>query len=623
MEAVQALVARRAERTSGRCGLALEDVVEACLDRGLIGARDAQRALARRRPSGPGARRPHPPTDPVEIFVALGLSPPGGSASLGLDQVVDALAAHLGLPRAHIDPVRLNPDAIVSALPSAFAAKHAVLVLNPGADPVPVAVADPFDVAALDTVARRLGKPVAVQLAPRAEILKLIREIYGFHSSVAAAERDLGRGPDLQNLEQLFRMGPDGDPDAAEGHVVRAVDHLLRYALDQRASDIHIEPKRERSLVRLRIDGVLHTVHTFSRRVHPALLSRLKTLARLDIAEKRLPQDGRIKTEYGGREIELRVSCMPVAFGEKAVLRIFDPTVIERDLPEMGLTGDDLAAVEGFLSRPHGLLLVTGPTGSGKTTTLYAALRRLATAERNVSTVEDPIENVCERFNQLAVQPQIGLTFAAALRTLLRQDPDVIMVGEIRDPETAKMAVQAALTGHLVLSTLHTNDAPGGVGRLLDMGVEPYLLASTLLGIVAQRLVRTPCPHCAEESAADPGEARALGLEPGTRILRGAGCPRCRRTGHLGRTGLFEILRVGPELAEAIHLARPTAHLRALARAAGMRSLREAGVEAVRDGRTTPGEVLAVTPAEDRAVVLHATGNERCNTDGMRVHGSA
>jgi general secretion pathway protein E len=346
---------------------------------------------------------------------------------------------------------------------------------------------------------------------------------------------------------------------------------------------------------------VLHTVHTFSRRVHSALVSRIKTLARMDIAEKRLPQDGRIKTEYSGQAVELRVSTLPVAFGEKAVMRIFDPSLTEKDLGDLGLDGSDLLAVEEILTRPHGLFLVTGPTGSGKTTTLYSALKRLATGERNISTIEDPIENVCEEFNQVGVQTQVGLSFASALRTLLRQDPDVIMVGEIRDAETAGMAVQAALTGHLVLSTLHTNDAPSAVGRLLDMGVEPYLLASTLLGVAAQRLVRTPCPHCCTEGEVDLPEAEVLGLPPGTPYLRGEGCPKCRRTGYRGRTSVFELLQRSSEISEAIHERRPTPWIRRIARAQGMRTLREAGAEKVLQGQTTPREILAVCPPDEEA----------------------
>jgi general secretion pathway protein E len=580
-------------------GLCLDDVLDACEARGLVVAKQA-RALWGRRTSAAGRGRAPGVVDPVECLLSLSLAPPGRPGSpLEVDEVLEALAGHLGVPRVHVDPVRLDADAIVRALPRAFAQKHAVLVLDPAADPVPVVVADPLDVTALDGVRQRLGRSLSVCLAARAEILQLIRDIYGFKNSVTAAERDLDQLPDLQNLEQFFRMRSESEVEAADGHIVRAVDHLLRYALDQRASDIHVEPKREHSLVRLRIDGVLHTVHTFSRRVHSALVSRLKTLARMDIAEKRLPQDGRIKTEYAGKAVELRVSTLPVAFGEKIVLRIFDPTLLDKDLGELGLEGEDLAVMESLLSRPHGLLLVTGPTGSGKTTTLYAALKRLATSERNVSTVEDPIENVCEEFNQVGVLPQVGLTFAGALRTLLRQDPDVIMVGEIRDPETASMAVQAALTGHLVLSTLHTNDAPGAVDRLLDMGVEPYLLASTLLGVAAQRLVRRPCPHCGGPGAIELAEAGALGLPASARVVTGRGCPKCRRTGHLGRTTVFQLLRVTPEVATAVHDRVPAAALRALARGQGMRTLREAGAEKVTLGLTTPREVLACTPLDD------------------------
>jgi len=616
LSAVENLALRRRQSPGSGQRLTFEHVLTACQAAGLLDEaalrflrenQPRQAALHRRRQGN------SPSPDPVQWLLQAEFTPAGADGPLQLDPVLDALAEHLGVPRAHIDPVRLDADAIVRALPRAFSHKHAVLVLDPKTVPAPVAAADPFDVAALDTVRQRLGREIAVQLAGRDELLHLIHEIYGFKTSVAAAERDLNQLPDLQNLEQFFRMRPEGEVDSSDSHIVRAVDHLLRYALDQRASDIHIEPKRERSVVRLRIDGVLHSVHSFSRRVHSALVSRLKTLARMDISEKRLPQDGRIKTEYHDKGVELRVSTLPVAFGEKIVMRIFDPNVLALDLPDLGLLGNDLAAMEGFLARPHGIVLVTGPTGSGKTTSLYAAMKRLATGERNLSTVEDPIENLCDDFNQVGVHPQIGLTFASALRTLLRQDPDVIMVGEIRDAETAKMAVQAALTGHLVLSTVHTNDAAGAVGRLLDMGVEPFLLASSLLGIVAQRLVRTPCPHCAAEQPGDPAELQALHLPADTNVLTGAGCPRCRRTGYLGRTGLYEILRVTPEVAEAIYQTRPTQHLRALARRHGMRTLREAGAATVLGGRSTPREVLAVTPPDEDG------GHEPCTTSPQPV----
>ncbi|MBI5445181.1 MAG: Flp pilus assembly complex ATPase component TadA [Deltaproteobacteria bacterium] len=593
-----AVLARKGASPAGR-RLGLEDVAEACEACGLITAR--QLRAVRDREASRDLRVHHAASDadPVDLLLSLGITPSGRSRPLDADEVLEAVARQLGVPRVHIDPVRLDTEAVVAALPRAFAQKHAVLVLDPKADLVPVAAADPTDVVALETVRQRIGKPVLVHLAGRSEILRIIREIYGFKNSVAAAERDLDQLPDLQNLEQFFRMRAEGESDGADGHVVRAVDHLLRYALDQRASDIHIEPKRDRSIVRLRIDGILHPAHTFSRRVHSAVISRLKTLARMDIAEKRLPQDGRIKTEHGGKAVEVRVSTLPVAFGEKVVLRIFDPTLLEKGLADLGIEDEELALFEGFLARPHGLLLVTGPTGSGKTTTLYAALKRLATGERNVSTVEDPIENICEEFNQVGVQPQLGLSFASVLRTLLRQDPDVIMVGEIRDAETAKMAVQAALTGHLVLSTLHTNDAPGAVARLLDMTVEPYLLATTLIGVVAQRLVRTPCPYCVRSKPEDESELEALGLTSGASLVSGAGCPKCRLTGYLGRTGIHQVLRVSPDVAAAIHEARPAEWILSIGRNEGMRTLREAGISKALRGVTDLREVLAQAPPDE------------------------
>jgi len=531
--------------------------------------------------------------DPITVLLSLGFEPPERAGRpLEAEEVVEAVAAELGVPTVHIDPLQLDAELIVKALPRAFAISHAVLVLDTKKNPIPVAVANPLDFVALDTVRNRLGKEIAPHMAPCADIVRLIREIYGFKTSVAEAEKDLNQLPDIQNLEQFFSMRSDKELDVTDSHIVRAVDHLLRYAFDQRASDIHIEPKREKCIVRLRIDGVLHVVHTFSRRVHNAIISRVKTLARMDISEKRLPQDGRIKTLYNDKPTELRVSTLPVAYGEKAVMRIFDPQLLEKDLTDLGLMGRDLDTVEAFLDRPHGIFLVTGPTGSGKTTTLYSALKRLATDELNVSTVEDPIENVNPEFNQVGVQHSIGLSFAHALRTLLRQDPDVIMVGEIRDAETAKMAIQAALTGHLVLSTLHTNDAPGAVNRLIDMGVEPFLLASSLLGTMAQRLVRVPCPHCAELRAIEPAEAAALSISDSTMVKEGTGCHRCRNTGFIGRTGIFEIMPVTDEVAGAIHDCRPTAVIAKLAAEAGMRNLLEAGADKVIRGMTTPREVL-------------------------------
>lgn len=576
--------------------LTMETVAQALLGAGLLTKKQVRFAIERRSIQEiklAAYKSQAEAKDPITVLLSLNLDrheKPG--QPLEPEEVVEAVANLLGVAQVHIDPLRLDAEAIVKALPKAFAINYAVLVLDPGADPVPVAISNPLDFQALDIVRNRLGKRIEPLMAPCSEIVRLIREIYGFKTSVAQAEKDLNQLPDIQNLEQFFSMRSDAEFDLGDSHIVRAVDHLLRYALDQRASDIHIEPKRDKCIVRLRIDGVLHTVHNFSRRVHSAIISRIKTLARMDISEKRLPQDGRIKTQYNELSIEIRVSTLPVAFGEKAVLRVFDPALLEKDLSELGLRGNDLTLVEGFLERPHGIFLVTGPTGSGKTTTLYSALKRLSTETLNISTVEDPIENLIPEFNQVGVHHGIGLTFAQALRTLLRQDPDVIMVGEIRDAETAKMAIQAALTGHLVLSTLHTNDAPGSIGRLIDMEVEPYLLSSTLLGIMAQRLVRVPCPHCAELLPIPEPEALALKLPKETRITVGAGCPRCRRTGYLGRTGIFEILPINSEIADAIHRRAAIAEIETLGRKFGMRSLLEAGAEKVALGMTTPREVL-------------------------------
>ncbi len=574
----------------------IQQVVTACFNRGLLNKKQARYAIERapmQEAKLSNKMTPVEAKDPLTQLIAMALEPPDRAGRpIEPEEVIDAVAELLGVETIHIDPLKLDSGDIVRALPRAFALSHAILVLNPKDELVTVAAANPLDVVAVDTVRNRLAKPIEVKIALASEIVRLIREIYGFKTSVAAAEKDLSQLPDIQNLEQFFSMRSGAELDASDSHIVKAVDHLLGYALDQRASDIHIEPKSEIAKVRLRIDGVLHTVHTFSRGVHSAIVSRLKTLARMDISEKRMPQDGRIKTEYDGKRVELRVSTLPVAFGEKIVMRIFDPLLLEKDLPDLGLVGNDLTLIEKFMERPHGIFLVTGPTGSGKTTTLYAALKRLATEARNVSTVEDPIENIRPELNQVGVQPLVGLTFASALRTLLRQDPDVIMIGEIRDSETAKMAIQAALTGHLVLSTLHTNDAPGAVGRMLDMGVEPFLLASTLLGSMAQRLVRTPCPYCAIQTRINPYEAKALGLDPETLITEGEGCHRCRRTGYIGRTGIFEILPVTKEVSEAIHKARPSNIIADLGKSAGMLTLQESGAIKVKAGITTPREVL-------------------------------
>jgi general secretion pathway protein E len=417
-------------------------------------------------------------------------------------------------------------------------------------------------------------------------------------------QSDRPAGASVQNLEQLTELGRKGQLDADDQHIVSIVDWLLQYAFDQRASDIHIEPRREQCSVRFRIDGVLHYVYEIPAPLMAAVASRIKILGRMDVAEKRRPQDGRIKTRTPeGREIELRLSTMPTAFGEKLVLRIFNPDVLVQDMHALGLSRQDGAVWQDMIHQSYGIVLVTGPTGSGKTTTLYSTLKQLATDDVNVSTIEDPIELVEPSFNQMQVQHGIGVDFASGVRTLLRQDPDIIMVGEIRDRETAEMAAQAALTGHLVLSTLHTNDAPSALTRLVELGTPPYLISGTLLGVMAQRLVRTLCPHCREPAEPDAEEWSRM-VQPFTskvpeRINRPVGCLECRNTGFLGRTGLYELLRMSPAVRNLIGPECDTAEIRRLGLREQMRPLRLAGARKVAAGETTMAEVMRVTPSPE------------------------
>ncbi|HTG01932.1 MAG TPA: GspE/PulE family protein, partial [Nitrospirota bacterium] len=492
----------------------------------------------------------------IEVAASLNLEQPGAAGqTLTEDIITAAVAAHAGLPFRKIDPLKLNPEIITQILPRAFARRSITVPLDRENDTLTLAVADPFNLEVVENV-ERMGYKVNRVLCSKTDILKIITEFYGFRSSVIAAEKEMSATVDLGNLEQFVKMKSVAEIEATDKHVVNAVEFLFRYAFDQRASDIHIEPKREASEVRLRIDGMLTTINKIPKVVHPAFVSRVKMLSRMDIAEKRRPQDGRIKTEYKSREVELRVSTMPTAFGEKIVIRIFDPDILLQDLEEIGFEAREYELFRTFIARPHGIILVTGPTGSGKTTTLYSALKTVASPEVNVVTIEDPIEMVHDKFNQVSVQPQIGVTFGSTLRTILRQDPDIIMVGEIRDLETAENAVQAALTGHLVFSTLHTNDAPSAITRLLDLGVPSYLISSTIVGIMAQRLVRKICNHCEKSYDLLPEEAQAVGLAAGGRkkvaVKYGEGCPQCRGTGYLGRTGIFEVLEVNERIRAVI-----------------------------------------------------------------------
>ena len=514
-------------------------------------------------------------------------------------QIAQALAEHAGLPYVKINPLDLDIDVVTKGLSAPFARKHGLVAISKTSDKITVAVHDPFAPFPADDIKRVTGLDVERVVATRTDVETVNKGFYDLQTSLQSAEKQLTStrvgSVDLGNQEYL--SGTELDPAAAP--VVKALDHILGYAFEQRASDIHFEPKRELTLVRLRIDGILHDVHLIPKIVYQAVISRIKLLSGCNLAEKRRPQDGRIKRDQGGREVELRVSTMPTAFGEKAVLRIFDPDILLKGIDDLGLAAHDLPKLYDFIARPTGIILVTGPTGSGKTTTLYSVLKYLSKPEVNIITIEDPIEMVFEDFNQVAVRPQIDITFAGALRTVLRQDPDIIMVGEIRDTETAEHAVQAALTGHLVLSTLHTNDASSSITRLLDLGIPHFLITSTLIGILAQRLVRENCTHCVEEYAPTVEEAAVLRMAHEKllpyRFKRGKGCLHCRQTGYTGRTGVFEVLPMTEKIRRLISNQAGSLEIFKLGREEGMRTLREAAVEKVFRGITTITEMVRVT----------------------------
>ena len=507
-------------------------------------------------------------------------------------------------PLIHIDPMKINTAKVTEIMGYAFAKRHGILCVEVTPEEVVVACAQPFVSGwepQLEHVARRRVKRV---VADPADIERYMVEFYTLARSVSGASGGASASA-ITNFEQLVELGKATDPDANDQHIVKIVDWLLQYAYDQRASDIHIEPRREVGRIRFRIDGVLHYVYELPSNVATAVTSRFKVLGRMDISERRKPQDGRIKTRRSdGSEIELRMSTLPTAFGEKLVMRIFDPEVLLRSFADLGLVGDDYTRWRNMLDRPNGILLVTGPTGSGKTTTLYSSLRQVSTSEVNVSTIEDPIEMVEESFNQTQVHHKIGLDFAAGIRSLMRQDPDIIMVGEIRDLETAQMAVQAALTGHLVLSTVHTNDAPSTVARMLDLGIPSYLINATMLGVMAQRLVRTLCPHCKEEGHISSDDWQQLvapwKVNVPSKIYRPVGCLECRNTGYLGRQGLYEILVLSETLKEKVTSDCNIIDMRRQAMKEGMRTLRLSGAQKIAAGLTTLEEVLRVAPPAEK-----------------------
>jgi general secretion pathway protein E len=564
---------------------------------------DAQKARLLHELSGGTVNRHfHVEVDSIDIVASMNLQDARSpERRLGHDQITEATARHYKMPYVKIDPLKLDHQLITATLSRPFARRHNVLPLELQDGVLTVAVTNPEAHQLFDELRRITSFKLRVVLSPRPDIQKVITEVYGFRKSVSAAVEQMNRGPDLGNLEQFVRLKRVDEIEATDKHIVNAVEYVLHYAFDQRASDIHIEPKRDNAIVRMRIDGVLHDIYPMPKVVHPAFCSRIKMLSRMDIAERRRPQDGRIKTQQGDREVELRVSTLPVAFGEKIVIRIFDPQLLFKDLSELGFPDHELDLYERFITQPTGMVLVTGPTGSGKTTTLYSTLRRVATSEVNITTVEDPIEMVVDQFNQVSVQSKINLSFANALRHILRQDPDVIMVGEIRDKETAEYAVQAALTGHLVFSTLHTSDTSSSVARLIELGINPYLISSTLNGVVAQRLVRMVCLECRAQRQLTRDELAVLDIKlpPGRErpliVSEGAGCVTCRHTGLFGRTAIVEVMPMNDTIRQLVNRKADAKEIQRAARADGMATLREAAIRQLAQGTTSFAEVVRVT----------------------------
>ncbi|HET9663212.1 MAG TPA: GspE/PulE family protein [Burkholderiales bacterium] len=522
---------------------------------------------------------------------------------LHLEFLTEWLAGKVGLPYLHIDPFKIDFAAVTKVMSNAYAERYRILPVGVTTREATIATCEPYMRDWEEPLKQVLRLDIKRVIANPLDIRSYLVEFYNLARSVkGAAAKDKGAYSQIANFEQLVQLGRSGKLDANDQHIVHICDWLFNYAFQERASDIHLEPRREAGNVRFRIDGKLHQVYQIPTPVMAAMTSRIKILGRMDVVEKRRPQDGRLKTVTpDGEEVELRLSTMPTAFGEKLVMRIFNPENLVKDYRELGFTENEETQWTQMVSQPHGIILVTGPTGSGKTTTLYSTLKHLAAPEVNVCTVEDPIEMVEPAFNQMQVQHGIGVDFAAGIRTLMRQDPDIIMVGEIRDLEAAEMAVQAALTGHLVLSTLHTNDAPSAITRLLDIGVPPYLLQGTILGVMAQRLVRTLCPHCREkhelaDSAWETLVAPWKAAKPRDTTYIAKGCLDCRMTGYLGRVGIYETMVMTPELRKFITDETDLDQLREKAYKDGMKPLRITGAMKVAAGVTTMDEVMAVAP---------------------------
>lgn len=581
--------------------LDLNDLLRDLVAQGFIDQNSAEQALTHRRSAA------NMQLHPLEFIAAQQLDDLKRSGrKLDLETLTAWLAAQSGQPYLRIDPLKIQVASVTPLMSYAFAQRHKILAVAVDRDSVTIASAQPYVRGWEADLTHVLKVPIRRVVANPTDIQRLAVEFYRLAKSVSGAAATDQKISGMGNFEQLLKLGAsDQEPDANDAHIVNIVDWLFQYAFQQRASDIHIEPRREQGTVRFRIDGVLHNVYQFPAQVTMAIVSRLKSLGRMNVAEKRKPQDGRVKTTTpDGGEVELRLSTLPTAFGEKMVMRIFDPEVLLKNFDQLGFSNDDLRRWEGMTRQPNGIILVTGPTGSGKTTTLYTTLKMLATSEVNLCTIEDPIEMVEPAFNQMQVQHNIDLTFASGVRALMRQDPDIIMIGEIRDLETAEMAIQAALTGHLVLSTLHTNDAPSAISRMLELGVPHYLLKATILGVMAQRLVRTLCPHCKAPVELDESDWQSLTRPWQAPVPAGAhravGCVECRDTGYRGRAGVYEIMLMSDGVQGLISADLDLTAMRRQAFKEGMRSLRLSGAQKVSAGLTTLEEVLRVTPQSEQ-----------------------
>ncbi|NYG35208.1 Flp pilus assembly complex ATPase component TadA [Sphaerotilus montanus] len=577
--------------------LTWRDLLHWLVEDDIVRAGDAAQ-LAQRLGAGDSAQHP------LVRLANAGLRHARSMDALDLEALTRWLAQRVSLPYLRIDPIKVDVAKVTEVMSVSYAERRRVLPVQVGAAEVVVATCDPFVVDWISEIAQHTRKTVRLVVANPLDIARYTVEFYNLARSVRAAQKT-GEVSASVNFEQLVELGKHKQLDANDQGVVQVVDWLWTYAFEQRASDIHLEPRRDQCVIRLRIDGVLHTVYQLPQTVMAAVTARIKLLGRMDVIERRRAQDGRIKTRSPkGDEIEMRLSTLPTAFGEKLVMRIFDPETAVQPVEGLGFTALDAQRWQGLTAQPHGIVLVTGPTGSGKTTTLYATLKRLATDEVNVCTIEDPIEMIEPAFNQTQVQPALDLDFASGLRTLMRQDPDILMIGEIRDLATAEMAVQAALTGHLVFSTLHTNDAASAITRLLDLGVAPYLISATLIGVLAQRLVRQLCPACRQPDLSLTLPALQAAL-PDVQVLaenepfqphRPVGCPACRQSGFRGRRGLFELLTVNEAVRGAVREVPDLALLRRQSLSDGLQPLRRAGLRQVAEGRTTLEEVLRSTP---------------------------